>query len=193
MCEAATILAGASLLLGAGTAVAGAQASEDDINRQYNRALTEKALADQASSSKLRADRDALNRKGNEEREKALRDTMTVQRTSLKDQGKALAAAGATGVSGQSMGEIVTALYRSKNEATDVAALNADTAQANVNSQLAGAQTTHNYQLASNVPMKGNGVSGLATAIDIGKSAIDSVGLYKNLTGKLPFQDTKVG
>ena len=188
MCSA-TGVAIASLALSAGSSIMGAQAQEAEINRQYNRALTEKSLADQASSAKLRADRDALNRKSLAEREKGMRDSMTIQRTSLKDQGEATAAASAKGVSGAGMGEIVTALYRSKNEATDVAALNNETAQANINANLASAQTTHNYQLASNIPTRGNGTSGLAMAIDIGKSGIDAIGTYKSLSGKMPWQD----
>ena len=188
MCSA-TGVAIASLALSAGSSIMGAQAQEAEINRQYNRALTEKSLADQASSAKLRADRDALNRKSLAEREKGMRDSMTIQRTSLQDQGAATAAASAKGVSGAGMGEIVTALYRSKNEATDVAALNNETAQANINANLASAQTTHNYQLASNIPTRGNGTSGLAMAIDIGKSGIDAIGTYKSLSGKMPWQD----
>lgn len=189
MCEP-TSIAIASLALAAGSTIMSASANEAELDRQYNKALAEKQVADQASSAKLRADRDSLNRKSLAEREKAMRDSMTIQRTSLKDQGAATAAAGAKGVSGAGMGEIVTALYRSKDEATDVASLNADTAQANINNNIASAQTAHNYQLVSNIPTKGNGTSGLAMAIDIGKSGIDAIGTYKSLSGKFPWQDS---
>lgn len=192
MCDptGATYVAAASLVMGAGSAAMSASQQEAQLNHQHAVAMRDKQQADLNSSVKLKADRDALNAKSNAEREKAIRDSVAIQRANIKDVGKATAQAAATGVAGAGMGEIVTALYRSKGDATDVAMLNADTAQANINANLASAQTSHEITLASNIPSKGPGVSGLATAINVGKAGVDALSVYKQSSGDYPWESS---
>ena len=190
MCDPSSAIGVASLVLGAASSVGGAASQQAQIDHQFAVAQRDKQQADLVSSAKLRADNDALHAKSAAERENAMRDSVAIQRLNIKDVGRATTQASASGVSGAGMGEIVTALYRSKDDATDVANLNSDMAQANINSQLAGAQESHEYNLASNTPSKGPGVSGLATAINVGTSAVNAVGMYKDVAGAYPWESS---
>ncbi len=181
MCTA-TSIAVAGFLMSAASTVVSAQAQEAELDRQYNKAAREKVMADQASMARLRADRDALNQKAQLESENAIRENIETQKNTIQDVGEATVQAATYGASGMAVDSLVMDLYRKGDEAQDVQGINATNAQANINAQLASKETEHRYALASNVPERGAGPSGLAMAIDIGSSAVGAATTYKSLS-----------
>ena len=174
-----------SLAMSAASQKMSADAQDAEMDRQYEEAMRAKQLADQASSAKLRADRDALNKKSQLQSEKTVREQMDIQRNTMRDIGSATVNAAANGAAGLSIDNLMTNIYRKEDEAIDVSTINATTAQSNIQSDLQSKETDHYYNLASGTPSHGAYHSDLAIGLNLGSQAAAGGASIYNATNKV--------
>lgn len=172
----ATMIVG--MALKAASTVMGAAAQQQEIDRQYNEAVARKKLNDQISSQKLKAERDRAAIEAGRVKEQTLQEQTQIRKNAIMDTGEVLARSSALGVAGFDVSNLIDDMYRAESNALNVSEQNQKAQLNNIANEVAGAETTHRYNLASGTPSKASGTSGIVMALDIGSAAAGDASDY---------------